>query len=74
MEASICLRLAGARRDMVRSGCFINSLYVCFGWVNSLTQHRGQTDFLLKLLSFLLLRAQTKLLIHILSGLVSQVF
>lgn len=48
VEARICVRLAGARPDVVRSGCSINSLYMCFGWVNSLTQHRGQTDFLLQ--------------------------
>lgn len=70
VEDGICVRLAGARRDMVRSGFFVNSLHICFGWVNSLTQQRGKTDFLLKRS----LWAQLELLIHTLSGLVSQVF
>lgn len=48
VEARICVRLAGARPDVVRSGCSVNSPYMCFGWVNSLTQHGGQTDFLLQ--------------------------
>lgn len=70
VEDDVCVRLAGARRDVARSGFFVNSLHICFGWVKSLTQQRGKTDFLLKHS----LWAQLELLIHALSGLVSQVF